>query len=343
MDNLSGTPLDDEVLKAMLPYFQHRQGKEAKATIEKCREKVAGYLNAQHGEIAFTSGGPDALRTALISAIESTGTDHVITTPYEHRTVLEVLRVLQRKHDVRISYVKHHDNGRIDLHHLEYLLRTNTRNLISVQHANAETGHLNDIGRISGLAEHYNALLHIDAIQTLGYYRYDLAKLKTHFLTASADKFYGPKGIGFLYSRKVNDFSRPAYDKDFDDLPNAVGLKKALELAYRDLYKRKDYIGNLKQKLALAILEAVPVARFNGNSSIPDKSHFAILSVTFPEAEENLLEYLEEYHIAVSGNNNAIAVTIHFSLSKYNTAEEIDYVVEVLSSVYKAANVLKLV
>ena len=350
MDNISGTALDDEVFKTMVPYLQnqhgipyslHLNGREAKKVIEKSRNKIAQYLNAEPGEIAFTSSGSEALKTAIISAIESTGIDHVITTRYEHSSVLEILLVLQRKRDLRISYVMHHNDGRIDLHHLEYLLRTNTRNVISVSHAYVETGNLNDIGRISALAEHYKALLHIDAVQTLGHYRYDMGKLKAHFLTASADKFYGPKGVGFLYSRNVSSFSKPAYDKDFENVSNAAGLAKALEIGYRDLYKRKEYIEALKQKLTEYIRNGIPESSFIGNSALQDISHFAVLSVKFPNIKQNLLQYLDDYHISVSGTSENGFDVVHFSLSKYNTPEEIDYVFDKLSSIYTGATVLK--
>ncbi|MDB5011285.1 MAG: cysteine desulfurase [Mucilaginibacter sp.] len=350
LDNISGTPLDDEVFNAMVPYLKARHGnpgsqnvhgREAYAAIEKCRLKISQCLNVQPEGIAFTSGGNEAIRVAILSAVESTGIDHVVTTKYEHPTVLETLSLLQRKQDTRISYVKHKGDGTIDIHHLEYLLRTNTRNFVSVSHANIETGNLNDIGRISGLCEHYKALLHIDAIQTLGQYRYDLSKLKLNFLTASADKFYGPSGIGFLYSRNLANLSKLKYDKDFNDVTNAVGMTKALEIAYRDLAKRREYVENLKKRLINCFLDGLSDFRFVGNSAVLGKSHFAILTVEFPKTIQcqTLIQYLDDYHISVSSKSNSDSDLVHFSLSKFNTIQELDYVFEKLLTIYERVSI----
>src|SRR5207248_2783821 len=134
--------------------------------------------------------------------------DHVITTPFEHPAVLQTLRSLVKSHRIAVSYLRHDHLGNLDLGHLHYLLRTNTRNLVSVMHGNNETGNLHEIYQIGALAKRFGAVFHSDAVQTMGHYSYDLVELPVQFLAASAHKFHGPKGIGFLYARKGTQLSR---------------------------------------------------------------------------------------------------------------------------------------
>lgn len=247
LDNAATTALDTEVFNAMTPYLleqygnpssSHAHGRDAKKAIEASRATIARLLNALPEEIIFTSGGTEADNLALFSAIKGSGIDHVITTRFEHHAVLHTLNELQKTHKIRVSYINHDEHGNLDLKHLEYLLRTNTRNLVSVMQANNEIGNLNDIERIGELCEHYKALFHSDTVQTIGHYRHDLSKLKVHFLAASAHKFHGPKGVGFLFARKGTILSKLIHGggqerslrAGTENIPGIVGLAKALEL-----------------------------------------------------------------------------------------------------------------
>jgi cysteine desulfurase len=211
LDNAATTPLDKEVFEAMTPYLlnhfgnpssHHEHGRKAKNAIDQCRATIAGLLNAHPEEIIFTSGGTEADNMAILSAVRGEGIHHVITTRFEHHAVLNTLKSLESKGEIWVSYIKHDQNGTLDLTHLEYLLQTSPRSLVSVMHANNEVGNLNDIEEIGNICEKYNALFHSDTVQTIGHYRHDVKTLKVHFLAASAHKFHGPKGIGFLYCRK---------------------------------------------------------------------------------------------------------------------------------------------
>ena len=250
-DNAATTPLDPEVFTAMTPYLlgnfgnpssHHSHGREARAALEFCRRTVAGLLNAHPEEIIFTSGGTEADNTAILSAVKSQYVNHVITTPFEHHAVLHTLTALQKTGEIKVSFIDHDSRGNLDLQHLEYLLQQHPRSLVSVMHANNEIGNLNDIETIGNLCEKYNALFHTDTVQTMGHYVHDLQKLKVHFLAASAHKFHGPKGVGFLYIRKGIKPAQLLHGggqerklrAGTENIPGIIGLTKALQIAYAD-------------------------------------------------------------------------------------------------------------
>jgi cysteine desulfurase len=357
LDNAASTPLDKEVYNAMTPYLldqygipstHHGYGRDAKAAIETSRANIAKLLNALPDEITFTSGGTEANNIAILSAVNCAVIDHIITTPFEHASVLKTLNALQRKHDIRISYIRHDEHGNLDLTHLEYLLRTNTRNLVSVMHANNEIGNLNDIETIGFLCEKYKALFHSDAVQTAGRYRHDLSKLKVNFLSASAHKFHGPKGIGFLYCRKGTRLTPALHGSGTENIPGIIGLNKALAIAYSEIEAQSQYIQGLKNRLIERLSEHLPSLTFNGNSAISAKSIYTVLNINLPaNSNRNLLQYLDDNQVAVSGGNSSSshvlkalgiennADNVRFSFSRFNTPQEIDHVSEIIAAVYQ--------
>ncbi|MBB3054874.1 cysteine desulfurase family protein [Mucilaginibacter gotjawali] len=370
LDNAATTPLDQNVFEAMTPYFlnhygnassQHGPGREAGQALEASRATIAGLLNALPEEIVFTSGGTEADNIAIVSAVTCNHIDHVITTPFEHPAVLQTLRALTAKNHTRISYIKHDGKGNLDLSHLEYLLRTNTRNLVSVMHANNEIGNLNDIVQTGELCEKYQALFHTDTVQTMGHYRHDLSRLKVHFLAASAHKFHGPKGVGFLYRSKGQRLNRLIHGggqesglrAGTENIPGIVGMAKALEIAYGQMEQDHSYIQNLKYHLITRLTETLPDVQFNGNSADLNKSLYTLLSVSLPGTDTDLLRYLDTEGIAVSGGSacsggsashvlkalgtDAARTAIRFSFSKFNTRAELDQVAEKLAAVFRLA------
>jgi cysteine desulfurase len=369
-DNAATTALHPTVFEAMTPYLlnhygnpsaQHSYGREARAAVESNRAIIARMLNASPEEIVFTSGGTEADNMAIISAVTCGHIDHVITTRFEHQAVLQTIKSLGKKHDTRISYIAHDKHGNLDLNHLEYLLRTNTRNLVSVMHANNEIGNLNDVQRISELAHHYGALFHTDTVQTIGHYNYDMASFKAHFLAASAHKFHGPKGVGFLYCRKGTKLTQLLHGggqerqlrAGTENIPGIVGLAKALQIAYDNLAEDSAYIQGLKSHLIARLTGSLPDVHFNGNSGIADKSLYTVLSVSLPDNGFDQLHVLDQQGIAVSGGSACCTgsashvltalkvdphrVTIRFSFSKFNTMAEIEQAVAALVAAYQAA------
>ena len=266
LDNAATTQLDPAVFAAITPYLLnhygnpsalHAYGRQTRRAVEESRAKIAQLLNALPEEITFTSGGTEADNMAIVSAVVNAKIDHVITTPFEHPAVLQTLRSLVKTHRIAVSYLKHDHSGNLDLDHLHYLLRTNTRNLVSVMHGNNETGNLHDIEKIGAFTKYFDGLFHSDAVQTMGHYSYNLAELPVHFLAASAHKFHGPKGIGFLYARKGTQVSRLIHGggqenglrSGTENIPGIVGLAKALEIAYESLDRDRKYIQSLKNRL----------------------------------------------------------------------------------------------
>ncbi|OOQ56798.1 cysteine desulfurase family protein [Mucilaginibacter pedocola] len=371
LDNAATTQLDTEVFKAITPYLlefygnpssHHGHGREVKQAIEGARATIAGLLNASPNEIVFTSGGTEADNTAILSAVRAHGVKHVITTPFEHHAVLHTLEVLKKAGEIKLSFINTDNRGNLDINHLDDLLRYNGPALVSVMHANNEIGNLNNIELIGELCKSRGALFHSDTVQTMGHYRHDLSKLNTHFIAASAHKFHGPKGVGFIYCRDGIKLSQLLHGggqerklrAGTENIHGIIGLAKALEIAYRDIDEHHAYIQNLKNRMITKLQEQVGDIYFNGNSAIADKSLYTVLNVSLPEnyAGGNLLSYLDRQGISASGGSacstgsashvlKAIGAdtscnNIRFSFSKFNTAAEIDYTVEKLAALYKA-------
>lgn len=368
LDNAATTPLDKAVFEAMTPYLlhnfgnpssHHHFGREAKAAIDNCRKEIAQLIHAQPSEIIFTSGGTEADNMAILSAVKANGVKHVITDRFEHHAVLHTLQDLQRNGEITLSYLKHDRKGNLDLEQLEQILKDSPRTLVSVMHANNEIGNLNEIEAIGEICKKYDALFHTDTVQTIGHYAYDLRELNIHFLTASAHKFHGPKGTGLLYccsGVKLCPLIQGGGQENrlragTENIAGITGLTKALQLAYTDLEAHHGHIQSLKSHLINRLQELIPDVGFNGNSADAEKSLYTVLSVCLPDVGQNLLQYLDENNIAVSGGSacstgsashvlSALGVapdrtTIRFSFSKFNTKEEIDHVAELLAVVYR--------
>ena len=208
LDNAATTPLDKEVLDAMLPVMEnqfgnpssiHAFGRQTRALIENSRKTVAKLLNASPSEIFFTSGGTEADNMAIFGAVNDLGCVHAITTKIEHHAVLHTLEALEKQGKIKLSYVNLLPNANVDLQHLEELLKSNGKTLVSLMHANNEIGNLLPMQEVGELCKKYDAVFHSDTVQTMGHYAIDLQKVHIHFLTCGAHKFHGPKGVGFIY------------------------------------------------------------------------------------------------------------------------------------------------
>lgn len=371
LDNAATTQLDREVFDEMTPFLLnnfgnpsslHGHGRVAKKAIEAARRTIADHLNASPNEIVFTSGGTEADNTAILSAVRSHGIKHVITTPFEHHAVLHLLEVLEKNVEIKLSFIKHDERGNLNLNHLDDLLRYNSRSLVTVMHANNEIGNLNNIELIGEICKSRGALFHSDTVQTMGHYRHDLSKLKTHFLAASAHKFHGPKGVGFLYCRNGVELKQLLHGGSqerklragTENIHGIVGLAKALEVAYRHINEHHIYIQTLKNRMITKLREQISDVEFNGNSEVANLSLYTVLSVSLPNFDiaGGLLNYLDQNDISVSGGSacsagssshvltalkaDPLRTTVRFSFSRFNTIAEIDHAVEKLSELYKA-------
>lgn len=376
LDNAATTPLDKEVFEAMTPYLLehfdnpssiHAHGRQVRAAIEKARKTIASLLNAAPAEIFFTSGGTEADNAAIFSTVRALKIPHAVTSRLEHHAVLHSLEALEKSGEIQLSYLRHDDQGNLDLEHLEELLRTHGPTLVSIMHANNEIGNLNDIQTISEICRRHQAIFHSDTVQTVGHYRHDLQKLRAHFIVGAAHKFHGPKGVGFIYTDgtvKVPPLIHGGSQErnmrgGTENVYGIIGLAKALEIAYRDLDQHQAYIQDLKDRMIARLTAGIPEVQFNGNSAQADKSLYTVLNVSLPPSDitEMLLFNLDINKISASGGSACTSGAnagshvlsalncepergaIRFSFSKYNTPAEIDYAAEKLAALYAKVSV----
>ncbi|WP_183559788.1 cysteine desulfurase family protein [Mucilaginibacter sp. SP1R1] len=371
LDNAATTPLDKQVFEAMTPYLLeyfgnpsslHQHGRLVKKAIESARSTIATLLNAAPNEIIFTSGGTEADNTAILSAVRSQGIQRVITTPFEHHAVLHTLKLLEKNNEIKLDILDVDSPGNIDLQQLQLLLELHGPSLVSIMHANNEIGNLNNIELIGDICKSYGAVFHSDTVQTMGHYRHDLQKLNTHFLAASAHKFHGPKGIGFIYCNNDIKLSRLLHGggqerqlrAGTENIHGIIGMAKALEIAYNNIDEHQQYIQSLKDRMIAKLSNQIEGVTFNGNSANAAKSLYTVLSVSLPQnaTDQDLLQFLDNNQISVSGGSacssgNASHVlkaighdplkdTVRFSFSKFNTTNEIDFVVDKLTELYNS-------
>ena len=372
LDNAATTPLDKEVFEAMAPFMLehfgnpssiHTHGRQVRAAIEKARKTIAQLLNTSPAEIFFTSGGTEADNAAIFSTVRSLKIKRAISSPLEHHAVLHSLEALQKNGELELIFLRHDEKGGLDLEHLEQLLANQPQTLVSIMHANNEIGNINDIVTIGEICKQHGAIFHSDTVQTIGHYRHNLQQLPVHFLVGSAHKFHGPKGVGFIYTNasvKVPPLIHGGSQErnmrgGTENVYGIIGLAKALEIAYRDMADHQKYIQGLKDRLIEKLPAHVPDVYFNGYSAEADKSLYTVLNVSLPASEINemLLFNLDINKISASGgsactsgsnigshvlqaiNSDPNRGAIRFSMSKYNTPAEIDYVVEKLAAMYK--------
>ena len=370
LDNAATTEIDPEVLEVMFnsmkanygnPSSSHSFGRKSRAVIETSRRNIAKLLNANSSEIFFTSSGTEADNMAIRGAVRDAGVRHIITSKIEHPAVINTVAHLLRKHKVSVDYVNINQSGLIDFKHLEDLLSNNKNTLVSLMHGNNEIGNLLDLERVSNLCQKYNALFHSDTVQTIGHYNFDLQKIKIDFLTCSAHKFHGPKGVGFLYiNNRINItplIHGGSQERDMragtECVYGILGLAKAMEVAYRDLNSHRQHIESLKTHMIKKIKQQLPMASFNGLCVDLTKSLYTILSLSFPHDQYGslLLFNLDLLGVSCSGGSACSSgnvsqshviseiktqngPVVRFSFSRFNTANDIDFAVEKLASLF---------
>ncbi|WP_214070181.1 cysteine desulfurase family protein [Mucilaginibacter sp. dw_454] len=370
MDNAATTPMDAEVIKVMCnvmenhfgnPSSIHAHGREARALVEKSRKTIANLLHTSPAEIFFTSSGTEADNTAIRCGMLDNNITHAITTRLEHHAVIHTFEAMEKAGSIKLSYLDVDSKGNIDFNQLESLLQNNERSFVSLMQANNEIGILTDIVRVGDLCEQYNAVFHCDTVQTMGHYPHDLSKLKIHFITCAGHKFHGPKGVGFLHVNhkiKIKPFIYGgAQERNMrggtENIYGIVGLAKALELAYTDMEHHQVHIQGLKSYLIEQLQANIPGVLFNGEIDA-DKSLYTVVNVSFPETDmaDMLLFNLDIAGISASGGSACSSGTdigshvltgigasstrpsVRFSFSKYNTKDEIDFVVGKLKELF---------
>ncbi len=364
-DNNATTKTDEEVVKAMIPYLSenygnpssiYKLGRESRKIIEDSREKVAQILNCEPNEIYFTSGGSESDNTAIKGIAYSylKKGNHIITSKIEHPAVLETCKQLE-KEGFEVTYIGVKENGIIDLDELKEAIKPQTI-LITIMYANNEIGTLQPIKEIGKIAKDHNIIFHTDAVQAVGNIQIDVKNLNIDSLSLSAHKFYGPKGIGALYVKKgilFNKFINGGHQErnkraGTENVAGIVGLAKALELSYSNLEEHNNKIEKLRDYYIDQIKERIPYIKINGDMEkrLPGNSN---ISFRFIEGESLLLNLdlkgicassgsactsgsLDPSHVLLAiGLPHEIAHgSLRVSIGKYNTKEEVDYLIESL-------------
>jgi cysteine desulfurase len=362
VDNNATTRVAPEVLEAMLPYFSelygnpssmHFFGGQVQKKVNEAREKVADLLGAEPSEIVFTSCGTESDNAAILGTLDSyTEKRHFITSRVEHPAVGNVSTYLGRK-GYRITELSVDREGRMDLDELKEAIAEETV-LVSIMYANNETGVIFPIQEIGEIIKAKGIPFHTDAVQAAGKIPLNMKKSKIDLLSISGHKLHAPKGIGVLYIRKGTKFSpfligghqEKGRRGGTENVPYIIGLGKASELAKAHLEEENTRVKALRDYLEAKILEKIPNTLVNGDrvNRLPNTS-----SVSFEYVEgESILLLLSDLGICASSGSactsgslepshvlRAMGVpftaahgSIRFSLSIYNTKEEMDYIIE---------------
>ncbi|HNY35876.1 MAG TPA: cysteine desulfurase family protein [Candidatus Pacearchaeota archaeon] len=380
LDYAATTPVDNEVLKEMLPYFSkkfgnaaslHSFGIEAGMGIEKARNILAKYFNAEPIEIVFTSGATESNNLSLKGVVKQHQLKnkekvHIITTAFEHHCVLDASKSLERDGLAEVTFILPDKDGIIDVKDIEKAIKPNTL-LISVMYVNNEIGTVQPIKEIGKMIKELNKtrekkiIFHTDATQAINYFDCDVNELNVDLLSMSAHKIYGPKGVGALYIRKGTPIIRVQDGGDQENrrragthnVPGIVGLGKAIEVLMKN--KKKDIvrIQKLRDVLIKKVLKDVPASRLNGSliNRSPNNANFS-----FKDTEgESLLMMLDNMGIACSTGSACSSQSLEpshvilslglkhedahsslrMTLGKYTTKEEITFAVKVLKETIK--------
>ncbi len=360
LDNAATTPVDPEVLKAMLPYFSekfgnassiHSLGRESREAIERAREVIAKRLNVKPNEVIFTSGGTEANNLAIkgVALANKDKGKHIITQKTEHKCVLNSCKFLE-KLGFEVTYLDVDEYGRVNPEDVESAIRDDTI-LVSIMHVNNETGTIQPIEEIAEICKDKGVYFHTDACQSFTKLEIDAEKMNLDMITINAHKIHGPKGVGALIVRENvkiesllhgggHEFGKRS---GTENVPGIVGFGKAVEIMTRDVVER---IWNLGKYFMNRILNEVDRTVLNGH---PEKRVYHIIDISFLGIEgESLVllldrngiycstasacasKSLEPSHVlrAMKLEPERIHGAVRFSLGKQNTKEEIEYAIE---------------
>ncbi|ULO25377.1 cysteine desulfurase NifS [Methylocystis sp. SB2] len=369
LDNNATTRTDPEVVAKMLPFFSeefgnasssHGFGVEVSGAVREARRSVQALLGAAHDhEIVFTSGGTESDNAAVLAGLAAReGRDEIVTTAVEHPAILSLVEHLQKTRGVTVHLIGVDARGRIDLDAFRAALGPKTA-IVSAMWANNETGTLFPVEELARLAHEAGALFHTDAVQAVGKIPIDLKTTQIDFLSLSGHKLHGPKGIGALYVRKGTKFApflrgghqERARRGGTENTPGIVGLGAAAELARLRLQEDAVHIAALRDRLEAGVTQRIGQCQISGDV---DNRLVNTSNIAFSDIEgEAILTHLDRAGIAASTGSactagstepshvlramnvreEALHGAIRFSLSRENTIEEIDDVLETLPGI----------
>ena len=371
LDNAATTPMAPDIIEMMSemmktnfanPSSVHSFGRESKIIVESARKSIANLLNTSPGSIFFTSGGTEADNMAIKCGIHDHKITHAITSRISHHAVLYPLQDLEKEGVIKLSYVNIDKDGVVSLSHLKQLLEDHPRTFVSIMHANNEIGTIQDLKQIGEICKEYNAIFHSDTVQTIAHYPFNMQELNVDFMAASAHKFHGPKGVGFMYiseNIQIKPLLRGGGQErnmraGTENIYGIAALVMAMEMAYENLNEEVKYIKGLKKHMINKLQTELNDVQFYGKCTDLDNSLYTVLSCHFPETDiaEMLLFNLDISGVACSGgsacasggsktshvlsaiNPESKRPGIRFSFSKYNTKEDIDFAIDKLKNLF---------
>lgn len=368
LDYSATTPVKDEVLQEMIPYFTEKfgnpsslydKGLESKDAVTHAREQVAALVNAKPAEIYFTAGGTESDNWVIFGAADKLKAkgNHIITTKIEHHAMLHSCQYLEKR-GYEVTYLDIDENGLVRPEDLRAAITDKTI-LISIMMVNNEIGSVQPIKELAAIAKEHKILFHTDAVQALGNVEIDVKDMGIDLMSLSSHKIYGPKGAGALYIRKgvqLSNFMHGGAQEGrkragTENLTGIVGFGKAAEVAKRDFAKHVEHCSTLRNHLVERVLSEIPNTFVNGTM---EHRHPGNASITFEYIEgEAILLFLNQAGISVSTGSacsstslepshvlTALGVpvekihgTVRFTVGDFTTLEDVDYVVDTLKNV----------
>ena len=371
-DNAATTEISEKVISEMMktmkvnygnPSSTHSHGRNSKAILELSRKTIAEKFNVNPNEIIFTSGGTESNNMIIKTVVISQNIERIISTKIEHKAVLNSIESIAKERGVTIFFLDVDEYGLPNKQQLtEHLENSDEKTLVSLMHINNETGTMIDLEEFGKICKSNNALFHSDTVQTIGHYNIDLDKINIDFMTCSAHKFHGPKGVGFAYIKNGQTVKplieggaqERGYRGGTESIHNIVGLKTAIDISYENLENDSKKVKELKDHFIKTVMERIPETKINGKHNI-NESSYAILNLCLPinTDKKTILNFkLDLAGISCSSgsacqsgssqpshvlsemlsDDDMKKISLRFSFSKFNTIKEVDYVVEFLKN-----------
>ena len=371
-DNAATTEISEKVISEMMkamkvnygnPSSTHSHGRNSKTILELSRKTIAEKFNVNPKEIIFTSGGTESNNMIIKTVVIAQNIERIISTKIEHKAVLNSIESIAKERGITILFLDVDEYGLPNKQQLiEYLENSDEKTLVSLMHINNETGTMIDLEEFGKICKSNNALFHSDTVQTIGHYNIDLDKINIDFMTCSAHKFHGPKGVGFAYIKNGQTVKplieggaqERGYRGGTESIHNIVGLKTAIDISYENLENDSKKVKELKDHFIKTVMKSIPETKINGKHNI-NESSYAILNLCLPikSDKKTILNFkLDLAGISCSSgsacqsgssqpshvlsemlsDDDMKKISLRFSFSKFNTIKEVDYVVEFLKN-----------
>ncbi|WP_347992960.1 cysteine desulfurase family protein [Eubacterium sp.] len=367
LDNAATTAVCKEAKEAMVPLLEDEYGNpsanypfgdRAGSIVERARIRIAGMINANPENIIFTSGGTESDNSAVLK-IKDIENSHIITTKIEHHAVLNTCEYARKK-GAEVTYLNVNPDGEINIDELEKSIKENTR-LISVMFANNEIGTIEPIAKIGRLARAYGITFHTDAVQAFGHVPINVARMNIDMMSVSAHKFNGPKGVGFLYVRNIDDFEPLIWGggqengkrSGTENVAGIAGMEQAAIQSIKNMSYRMQKEQYLRNYLINRVMNEIDDVKLNGHKfkRLPGNANFSFKNINAAK----LVEDMGNEGICISAGSACAAAggkpsqvimainvqkeyaygTVRITISHENTRDEIDRTVEIMKKLIK--------